>query len=290
MLETSYGTSHLIDSSGTPIHCVASGSGPLIVLIHGFPDFWYTWRAQIPTFARSYRTVAVDLRGFNRSGKPEGVEAYRIDLLCGDVRAVVEHFHGGAAGAKATIVGHDWGGIIGWYCAMLMPELVERLVVLNAPHPRCVRRELAVNDRQRTAAQFARDLQRDDATEHIEIEKLISWVQDEADRREYREALGRSSFAAMSHLYQANYPREPYPPPEVDAPALVRCPVLMLHGLGDRYLLPGCLNATWEYVASELTLITIPDFGHFIQQDAAGLVTDRVLRWLGAGPDEKPSG
>jgi pimeloyl-ACP methyl ester carboxylesterase len=91
MLESSFGASHLVDSSGTPIHCVERGSGPLMVLIHGYPDFWYTWRAQLPEFAGSFRTIAMDLRGFNRSGKPVGVDEYRIPKLCCDVRAVVEH-------------------------------------------------------------------------------------------------------------------------------------------------------------------------------------------------------
>jgi pimeloyl-ACP methyl ester carboxylesterase len=252
-----------------------------MVLIHGYPDFWYTWRAQMPEFADSFRVVAMDLRGFNRSGKPVGVDEYRIPKLCGDVRAIVEHFHRGAAEAKATLVGHDWGGVIAWYCAMLMPELVERLVVLNAPHPRGVRRELASNPRQSEAAQYARDLQRDDAAEHIDIDKLVYWVKDEDNRREYREALRRSSFEGMANFYKANYPREPYSPPEAGAYPPVRCPVLMLHGLADRYLLRECLNQTWDFVESELTIITLPDVGHFIQQDAVVFVTERVLRWLG---------
>ncbi len=280
MLESSIGTSHFIESSGTQIHCVESGSGPLMVLIHGFPDFWYTWRAQIPEFARCFRTVAMDLRGFNRSGKPDNLEEYGITRLCGDVRAVVEHFLSETT-EKAIIVGHDWGGIIGWYCAIYMPEAVERLIVLNSPHPQCVLRELASNDRQRQAAQYARDLQREDASKYIEIERLIYWVKGEDDRREYREALGRSSFEAMSLLYRANYPQEPYQPPEADAYPPVRCPVLMLHGLEDSYLLRDCLNDTWEYVQSELTIIAVPGVGHFIQQDAASLVTERILRWLG---------
>ena len=84
------GTSRYIDSSGVKIHCVEHGSGPLMVLIHGYPDFWYTWRQQMAAWSDTYRTVAMDLRGFNYSGKPHGVEHYTMEKLCGDVRSVIE--------------------------------------------------------------------------------------------------------------------------------------------------------------------------------------------------------
>ena len=95
------------DSDGVKIHYVTAGKGPLVVLLHGFPDFWYTWRDQMPALAKHFQVVAIDLRGYNKSDQPEGVENYAIDKLVGDVEAVVKHFKQ----EKAIIVGHDWGGI-----------------------------------------------------------------------------------------------------------------------------------------------------------------------------------
>src|SRR5262245_60110738 len=102
------GTSGFADSGGVKIHYRTAGKGPLILLLHGFPDFWYSWRGQIPVLAKHHQVVAIDLRGYNRSDKPTKVEDYAMDRLVGDVVAVIKHFKQ----AKATVVGHDWGGAI----------------------------------------------------------------------------------------------------------------------------------------------------------------------------------
>ncbi len=115
------------------LHYVEAGEGPLIVLLHGFPEFWYGWRLQIaPLAAAGFRVVAPDTRGYNLSSKPEGFEAYGVDLLAADIRGLI-----GELGAEsARLVGHDWGGSIAWTMAMNHPEVVDRLAILNAAHPR----------------------------------------------------------------------------------------------------------------------------------------------------------
>ena len=110
---------------------VARGEGPLCVLLHGFPDFSFTWRRQMPELSRRFRAVAVDLRGYNLSDKPDGVESYAMEKLVADVLAVVEHFRA----EKAIIAGHDWGGAVAWSFAMRHPERTDRLVIFNLPHP-----------------------------------------------------------------------------------------------------------------------------------------------------------
>ena len=136
-----------VDSSGVKIHYVSLGRSqdPLIVMIHGFPDFWYSWRGQMPALARRFHVVAIDQRGYNLSGQPEGVPNYTTDKLVADLLAVVKHF----GDRKAVIVGHDWGGVVAWTFAMRHPELTDRLIVLNLPHPRGLLRELATNPEQR---------------------------------------------------------------------------------------------------------------------------------------------
>jgi pimeloyl-ACP methyl ester carboxylesterase len=260
------------DSNGVKIHYVTAGKGPLVVLLHGFPDFWYTWREQMPALSKHFQVVAIDLRGFNKSDQPAGVENYAMDKLVGDVAAVLKHFKQ----EKAVIVGHDWGGAIAWSFAMAHPEMTERLILLNLPHPRGMLRELAHNSEQVKNSEYARNFQHPDAAKMVTPEMLVFWVKD-ADRKKYLEALKRSSMEGMLNYYKANYPRPPYADRQLP---LVKCPVLMIHGLKDIYLLPGALNDTWKWVEKDLTLVTVPTGGHFVQRDEPEFVTRTMLRWL----------
>jgi epoxide hydrolase 4 len=264
-----------VENEGVKIHYAALGEGPLIVMLHGFPDYWYTWRHQVAALCGSYRVAAPDLRGYNLSDKPKGIENYGIRALLGDVRAVIRQ----EGREEAIIAGHDWGGAIAWQFATHLPQMTEKLIILNLPHLSGLTRELSDNPEQRKSSQYARDFQEEGAHEALSAEKLARWVTQPEARKRYVEAFERSDFEAMLYYYKRHYPHEPYTPlgpPEVK----VRVPVLMIHGLKDPYLLPGALNDTWEWVGSDLTLVTIPDAGHFIQQDAADLVTRTIRSWL----------
>jgi pimeloyl-ACP methyl ester carboxylesterase len=158
------------------------------------------------------------------------------------------------------------------------PEMTERLVILNLPHPNALRRELANNPKQRKASAYARRFQQPDAASQLTAESLAFWVKDADAREKYVEAFRRSSFEAMLNYYKANYPREPYEE-RADTPK-VKCSVLMIHGLKDSALLPGGLNDTWRWLERDLTLVTIPNAGHFVQHDAAEFVTEQMQNWL----------
>jgi pimeloyl-ACP methyl ester carboxylesterase len=263
-----------VDSGGVKIHYVTKGEGPLLVMMHGFPDYWYTWRNQIPALAEHFQVVAIDLRGYNKSDKPEGVENYAMPKLVADVKAVVDHF----GQSQAVILGHDWGGAIAWSFAMAHPDRTQRLVILNLPHLNALRRELADNPEQRTASAYARRFQQPDAARQLTAEGLTFWIKDTEARKRYVAAFERSSFEAMLNYYKANYPREPYEQP-AETP-MVKCPVLMIHGLGDTALLASGLNDTWQWLESDLTLVTVPKAGHFVQHDAADFVTRQIENWL----------
>jgi pimeloyl-ACP methyl ester carboxylesterase len=263
------------DSNGVKIHYATMGSGPLVVMIHGFPDFWYTWRHQMEGLADKFQVVAIDQRGYNLSDKPKGVENYDMKLLVGDVLAVIKHF----GSQRAIVVGHDWGGAVAWSTAMYAPDSVDKLIILNLPHLRGLSRELANNPQQQKNSQYARDFQKPDAASKLTPEALTFWVTDEAAKPKYIEAFQHSDFEAMLNYYKRNYPREPYK--EDTSPLVkVKAPVLMIHGLKDWALLPGALNNTWDYLEQDLTLITIPGAGHFVQQDAADTVTKAMRIWL----------
>ena len=267
---------HYANHDGVKIHYVTTGSGPLIVMVHGWPDYWYTWRDQMEALAPKYRVAALDLRGFNLSDQPKGVENYDMKLLVGDVAAVIKD----TGASSAIVIGHDWGGMISWNLAMSRPELVDKLIILNLPHPRGLARELVNNPEQAKNSQYARNNQQPDAASKLTAEGLARWVKDPVARAKYVEAFKKSDFEAMMNLYKANYPREPYredPSPVVK----VKASVLEFHGLDDTALLPGALNDTWKYLEKDWTLVTVPGAGHFVQQDASDLVTRNILAWLG---------
>ena len=263
------------DSNGVKIHYATMGSGPLVVMIHGFPDYWSTWRHQMEGLADRFTVVAIDQRGYNLSDKPAGVENYDMRLLVGDVVAVIKHL----GQPKAIVVGHDWGGMVAWQVAMNVPEVVDRLIILNLPHPRGLSRELAHNPAQQANSAYARRFQAEGAEKALTAEGLAGWVKDPAARKKYVEAFGRSDFGAMLSYYKRNYPREPYT--EDTSPVKkLRMPVLMFHGLKDTALLSPALNGTWDWVEKDLTLVTVPDAGHFVQADAPELVTKSMRAWL----------
>ncbi len=260
---------------GVRIHFASLGDGPLVVMVHGFPDCWLSWRGLMKELSGTHRVVALDQRGYNLSDRPRGEDAYAMPKLVGDVEAVIE-----ACGARqATVVGHDWGGAVAWSLAMTRPERVEKLVILNLPHPRGLARELAGNPEQRRNSAYARTFQQPGAHTNLTAEGLAFWVKDPAARPRYLEAFRRSDFEAMLNYYRRNYPREPYTADT--APVVkVQCPVLLIHGLDDTALLHPALNGTWEWLERDLTLVTVPKAGHWVHHDAPDLVHRAVRSWL----------
>ncbi|BAY91552.1 MULTISPECIES: alpha/beta fold hydrolase [unclassified Tolypothrix] len=124
-------THEYITTNGVRLHYVNQGEGPLMLMLHGFPEFWYSWRYQIPEFAKDFKVVALDLRGYNDSDKPEDKSAYVMAKFVKDVKGVIE----GLGYEKCVLVGHDWGGAIAWNFAYTHPEMLDKLIILNLPHP-----------------------------------------------------------------------------------------------------------------------------------------------------------
>jgi pimeloyl-ACP methyl ester carboxylesterase len=271
-----YVTHHYADNNGVRIHYVTIGEGQTsIVMIHGFPDFWYTWRNQMIALMSKYQVAAIDLRGYNLSDKPQGGEYYLMRHLISDIQAVMRHLEKD----KAIIMGHDWGGAIAWFFAMYFPTMTERLIVLDFPHPSGFVRELAQNSQQQKQSAYARDFQQEGAHKQLTPESLSAWVHDPVARERYIEAFRRSDFEAMLQYYKQNYPRQPYQDASFQVNK-VQAPVLQIHGLQDQWLLPGGLNSTWEWLENSWTLLTIPQAGHFVQHDAADLVSRTIENWL----------
>jgi pimeloyl-ACP methyl ester carboxylesterase len=267
------------ESNGVKIHYAllgpASGNAPLIVMIHGFPDFWYSWRHQMAALSKDYQVVAIDQRGYNLSDKPRGKENYDLSLLIEDARAVIKHL----GRERAIIVGHDWGGRVAWGLAMKYPEMTHRLIVCNLPHPRGVAYERAHNNEQKINTAYAQRFREEGAHLRLTAEGLAGRIKDPQVRQRYIEAFRRSDFEAMLNYYKQNYPAPPYLE-DTSSVVKVKPPVLLFHGLEDRALMHGALNRTWEWLEKDLTLVTIPGAGHWVQDEAAEFVSGMMKSWL----------
>src|SRR5438874_2093721 len=133
-----------VEVNGVRLHCMVEGEGPLVLLLHGFPETSHAWRKQIPALAERFRVVAPDLRGYGGSDKPKGIAAYRASVLADDIAGLIHAF----GAERAHVVGHDWGGAVAWTVAIDHPDLIDRLVALNCPHPAVLARALRSNWRQ----------------------------------------------------------------------------------------------------------------------------------------------
>ncbi|MFL5732235.1 MAG: alpha/beta fold hydrolase [Chloroflexia bacterium] len=123
--------------NGVRLHYAEIGAGPLVVLLHGFPECWYTWHRLLPRLAERFHVIAPDMRGYNWSDKPPGVASYKLDAVGHDIVSLIDAF----GAERAHIVGHDWGGSVAWHLGMFHPDRVDKLTVINAPHPVAFQRE-----------------------------------------------------------------------------------------------------------------------------------------------------
>jgi pimeloyl-ACP methyl ester carboxylesterase len=276
-------TFRYVDANGVRLHVAEMGAGPLVILLHGFPEFWYAWRHQLPALAHAgFHAVAPDMRGYNLSDKPRGVRSYRVPTLVEDVAALVR-----ACGAtKAILVGHDWGGLVAWAFAMQHPEMLDRLVILNSPHPKTMARamrtskqllkswymfffqlpwlpELAIRARGSTA--LLRDYERD---------PLVPGALLADERERYVEAHARpGALTAMLHYYRA-LGRSGVGV----ARRSVEAPVLVIWSDHDRYLVPEV--AACDPVLVPRARIERLDASHWVQNELPERVNALMIEFL----------
>ncbi len=272
-----------VDNNGVAIHYATVGEGPLVVMIHGFPDFWYSWRHQMNALKDNYKVVAIDQRGYNQSDAPEGDENYQMRYMVSDVAAVIQHF----GAESANIVGHDWGGVVSWQFAFALPNMVDNLIILNLPHPNGMARELVNNAEQQRNSAYARAFIAG-SPEDPDIffggpmtpQTLSGWVSDAEARAHYVTAFERSNFDAMLAYYKQNYPRADSAQSAAPAAPQLDIPLLVFHGLDDTALHSDGLNNTWDWNDADTTIVAVPGAGHFVQNDAADYVSATLKAWL----------
>lgn len=272
-----------------------AGAGKLILFLHGFPEFWYAWRNQLIEFGKNSLAVAPDLRGYNLSSKPEKVERYKMGELARDVRELIAHL----GVESCCLVGHDWGGVVAWAVAMAFPEAVEKLVIINAPHPAIFERELRENPAQQQASQYMLIFRNTQAEalltannfaplqETVLGEGLRQEFFTEADRQAYLEAWSQPG-AITGGL---NYYRASEIGPQVGAgdegsglsanssSLQVKAPTLVIWGEKDPYLLTGNLGGLDRYV-SKLSVERIPDATHWVVHEKPALVNSLIRAFI----------
>ncbi len=272
--------------NGVHLHYVEAGSGPLVVLLHGFPEFWYSWRHQLPALAAAgFRVLAPDLRGYNLSDKPPGVPAYRMDVLLEDVAGLIHH----AGESRAAVVGHDWGGVLAWHLPPRYPEMVDRLIILNAPHPAAYRREMR-SWRQLLKSWYVFLFQVPGLPEQMfcagDYDLVGRMLRRQPVHREaftpedircYKQALARPGAltAALNYYRALRYPMAH----AGGEPSLISVPTLLLWGEQDPYLSPRLTEGLQSWV-SDLRVVRFPDASHWVQNDAPERVNRLMIDFL----------
>ena len=288
MDESSLETLFFDTADGIQLHAKACGAAgaPVLLFVHGFPEFWYTWRRQLAEFSRDYRCVAIDLRGFNRSSQPVDVAAYKPDLLVGDLRAVI-----GALGAPVkAVIAHDWGGAVAWSLAARHPELMDRFVVLNAPHTILFAKALATDPDQQAAGAYMNDLRRPGfeselAKDDYRFLRQLLGPLDGQEAQAYR-ACWAHGLTGGCNYYRASplHPDTPDAPGKIAAIAAllnpqdfyVTVPTQVIWGTGDVALRPVLLEGLGQHV-SDLRVHRIEGAGHWVTRQNADEV-NRVIR------------
>jgi len=281
-------THRLETVNGLELHWVEAGEGPLVLLLHGFPEFWYGWRHQIPALAAAgFRVAAPDLRGYNLSAKPKGVASYRAGAVMDDVAALIGHL----GAERAHVAGHDWGGVIAWRLGMRKPEVVDRLVIVNAPHPAVFGRELR-HPRQLLRSWYAGFFQLPlipealiRANDYALLERIFRngprrpGAYTDADIRLYKEAAAQpGALTAMLDYYRAFGRGTAKGEGDGEGPGgdgIVRRPTMVIWGEQDTALTTHNLDGLERYVP-ELRIERIPEASHWVPAD----VPERVSRLM----------
>lgn len=276
-----------VPTNSITLHVVEAGpeTGPLVILLHGFPEFWYGWRHQIGPLAEAgYRVWAPDQRGYNTSEKPKGIAAYNLDALAADIVGLID-----AAGReKAFVVGHDWGAVVAWRMANRYPERLERVVILNVPHPAVMQRYVLTHPRQMVRSLYVLFFQiprlpealarRDNWRGVVEALRQSSrpgaFADDDFDR--YREAWSQpGAFTAMLNWYRA-FVRGPRKTLESSR---ITVPTLMLWGVHDVALERGLAERSIA-MCEKGRLIFFEEATHWLQHEEPARVNELIVEFM----------
>jgi epoxide hydrolase 4 len=276
-----------IHTNGIRLHTIQTGpiDGPVSILLHGFPEFWYAWRKQIEPLSRAgFRLIIPDQRGYNLSDKPSGIEAYQLENLATDVMGIIER----TGQQKVSLVGHDWGGIVAWWMAMHHPERLRNLAILNAPHPYAMRQALQRNLRQIFSSLYALFFQIPRFPEawiknndcELLVRTLLKTSNPEAFTEEdieyYREAWWQAgAMTAMLNWYRANFRYPPAFPLDIR----IKIPTLIIWGTQHVALIEDLAHDSLGLCATG-RLEILADATHWIQHEKHERINEMLVGFL----------
>lgn len=291
-------THHFADLPECRMHYVSRGEGKPMLFLHGFPQFWFLWRHQLADLGRDHQAIAADMRGYNLSCKPEDPEAYRMRHLLGDVRALVEELDL----APLTLVGHDWGGIVSWAFSLKHPELIERLVIVDAPPPFTWNRDLRESPKQRDAVNYMIELSKpspgpermlgyngfammDQIMQRIggqgaqlSEEEHAAYVDAWSQPGALRGGLNYYRAARMGEQVAAGGVPEEYE--RKITSQTVRVPTMVIWGERDSVLLPTLTRGLEQWIP-DLRVELIPEGGHWVPYEKADEVNRLIREFIG---------
>jgi len=285
-VETSF--EHLtFQNGGVKLHAVAAGpaNGPVVLLLHGFPEFWYSWHKQIePLAAAGFRVIVPDQRGYNLSSKPPGVKSYALTELVSDVLAIVDQL----GQQRIFLAGHDWGAAVAWSTALLHPQRICKLAILNVPYPSVMRRYLSKNRRQRRKSWYIFFFQIPFLPEvlfsaghfRMGIRSLVGSSRpgtfSEEDLAQYRTAWSQpGAVTSMINWYRALFRNRAH-----FSDRTVHVPVRILWGVRDAFLVPEMAHDSMQY-CHEGELDTFADASHWLQHEEAQRVSESLIQFFG---------
>lgn len=292
---------HYADVNGVRLHYVSAGEGPLIIFLHGFPEFWYGWNKQLAVFGEDHLAVAPDMRGYNLSSKPVEVDRYQMKYLIEDLRALAVHL----GHKKFTLVAHDWGGAVAWVFAIAHPECLDKLVIVNAPHPGIFGRLLSEDPKQQQASRYMLMFRSPQAEATLSSNNyaflvevvlgtgLKSGVFNEDDKKAYIEAWSQpGALTGGLNYYRAAQLGPPQPANQSPAGAAVsgnfavdpasftvRVPTLVIWGEKDTALLTGNLDGLDQFVP-KLTIKRIPEGTHWVIHERPDEVNGYIREFI----------
>lgn len=281
--------------NGVKLHYAHCGTGPLIMFLHGFPEYWDMWKEQLKEFGKDFLAVAPDMRGYNLSSKPQEVSQYKQKYLMEDIRLLAEHL----GSKKFILAAHDWGGAVAWTFAMFHPQLLEKLIIVNSPHPAVFEREFRNNPEQRKASSYMLMFRSKEAEKLLSDnnysfllkmafgEIIKNGVLTDDDVKGYIGAwsqpgalTGGLNYYRATNVDALENPEEALKkPPLGDLLPKITVPTLVIWGEKDTALLTGCADGLEKYI-DDCTVKRVPDASHWIVREKPALVNKLIRDFL----------
>ncbi len=270
-----------IDTNGIKLHTIVIGSGEPLILLHGFPEFWYCWKSVIPGLKEKFKLIIPDMRGYNLSDKPNDVKKYKMEYLIGDIKGLIEELNL----KRVYLAGHDWGGLVAWAFAEKYPELLKKLIILNAPHPKIFQKSLRTDKKQQKASSYIfeflkpngeKKLYEDDyrTLKKAVFEDMFNKTNfTEFDKEKYIEAWSQpGAILGGVNYYRANTSFDEWT-------GIIELPTLVIWGMKDVALLPQQLEGLSDYVKN-LKIVRSENSSHWITHDDPDLIISSIKEFV----------